>query len=190
MGQTMIRIDEAFRYTAKEPQLPSMAPLLIVATSGSDWTGDCACPDRASALSGTPDQARSASEYQAATAFSHPLPGDFHLVLSPTAPHGPGVLNRAGWERWQGFCAPHPLRDPFDGELADQHLLHPLDAPLSPGCQTPPPRSPSGCTSRMPATSTAPIATCASPPRPWTKPLAAERCRRPFIRHNSTAFAG
>ncbi len=44
-SQFAIRIDEAFRYTAKEPQLPSTAPLLIVATSGSDWTGDCACPN-------------------------------------------------------------------------------------------------------------------------------------------------
>lgn len=120
--------------TEPQPQLSPTAPVLIVATSDSPppelaWLGDCACPGRLSASTEPPARSHPSTLHQAATAFTSPLPADFHLVLSPTAPAGPGVLNRAGWERWQEFRAPQPLRSAFDQALAEQSLLHPLDAP-------------------------------------------------------------
>lgn len=107
------------------------APLLISAAQPGTRETDCACTDRPSnvtcAVSRTPPDA---PYVQVPGAFTAALPHGFHAVMSPTAPHGPSVVNAAGWKRWQQFGAPRAVAHDFDRQLAAQELIRPLGARL------------------------------------------------------------
>ena len=103
------------------------SPGLLVASPPTVLENDCACP--------MPHQGTSAAlsgvlYHQADQVFvDDRLPQGFRLLLTPYAPQGPSVANRAAWERWQAFAQPQPLSEPIDFQLAEQALLLPLDAP-------------------------------------------------------------
>jgi uncharacterized protein len=89
---------------------------------------DCACAERATSLCAEPSQL--AAYVQPPQSYVTELTPDYHLVFSPFSLHGPGVLNAEGWQRWQSFGQPQPLTEPFDHQLAAQHLVVPHNRSL------------------------------------------------------------
>jgi uncharacterized protein len=129
------------------------APFLLTAAL-NDHDDDCACPDKAFALTfdrvvsevesdcACPDKAFTlnygfgdgALFEQTPHTHTAELPYGFRLAFSPYAPAGPSVLSPAGWGRWQSFNFPQPLGAEIDRVLVEQRLIHPagrLPVPLS-----------------------------------------------------------
>ncbi len=103
------------------------APGEFYALNGSE--DDCACasaPFSALAAGG----GEPIRYNQTADLFSMPLSQEFRLVMSPFAPGGPAVLNRAAWERLEAFTAPGRLTEDVDRVLMQQRLIQPAGSRL------------------------------------------------------------
>lgn len=114
---------------------PDKAFLLTFDYGDNTVDTDCACPDHAFHLR---HPARH-TEYFMMMPDVHTqlLTSGYHLVFSPYAPSGPGVLNQAGWERWQQFQSPQPLGQDIDHVLATQGLIQPVSGRWQPQHSTP-----------------------------------------------------
>lgn len=93
---------------------------------------DCACAERPFDTAFPQLLGAGQSYAQAAAVFACDLPLGWRTIMSPYAPHGPSVINAAGWQRWQTYARPQPLAQPFDAELAGELLLYPTGMPLIP----------------------------------------------------------
>ncbi|MFO3797885.1 MAG: radical SAM protein, partial [Anaerolineales bacterium] len=103
------------------------SPGLLVTSPPTVPENDCACPMPSPAPRTT---SRGALYRQADQVYvDERLPKGFRLLLSPYAPQGPSVANRAAWERWQAFAQPQSLSQPIDFQLAEQALLLPVNSP-------------------------------------------------------------
>ncbi len=99
------------------------APASLVAEEAGG-ENDCACA--VAPLSAQTAVTPHSTHYrQTPNPFLLKLSPDFHLALSPFAPGGAALLNRAAWERWRAFAQPRPLTAAIDHEFARQRLIQP-----------------------------------------------------------------
>lgn len=107
---------------------PDRAFLLTFDHSAATLDTDCACPDGAIRLA--PSSPNLTNFVQTPSTHIQTLTHDYRLVLSPKAPSGPSVVNRASWERWNAFTQAQPLREVIDFQLVEQALLQPAEGNL------------------------------------------------------------
>lgn len=113
--------------------MSTILPLLLPPQPHCSRDTDCACAEHPFTLTYTRADVLGHPHSQVPGTFSCDLPHGYRAIMSPYASQGPGVINPAGWQRWQEFARPQPLTNPFDAQLAHELLVIPKGVAPSPG---------------------------------------------------------